>query len=112
MGLGDSGKSSILDAIDLCLGARRNVPCGDTDFHGLDVSQPVTISITLGALPDTLLNLDTYSEFLRGYDPATGRVEDEPRAGIETALTLRLTVASDLEPAWSLYSERAERQGL
>lgn len=112
VGPGDSGKSSILDAIDLCLGARRNVPFGDTDFHGLDVSQPVTISMTLGALPDEMLNLDTHGEFLRGYDRATGQVEDEPRAGIETALTLRLTVTSDLEPAWSLYSERAERQGL
>lgn len=112
VGPGDSGKSSILDAIDLCLGARRNVSFGDTDFHGLDVSQPVTISITLGALPDEMLNLDTHGEFLRGYDRATGQVEDEPRAGIETILTLRLTVTSDLEAAWSLYSERAERQGL
>lgn len=112
IGLGDSGKSSILDAIDLCLGARRSAPFGDTDFHRLDVNQPVVIALTLGALPDTLLNLDAYGEFLRGYDAATEQVEDEPRAGIETVLTLRLTVMSDLEPAWSLYSQRAEQQGL
>jgi hypothetical protein len=112
VGLGDSGKSSILDAIDLCLGVRRNAPFSDTDFHGLNVNQPVVIAVTLGALPDALLNLDAHGEFLRGYDGATGQVEDEPRASIETVLTLRLTVTSDLEPAWSLYSERAERQGL
>lgn len=112
IGPGDSGKSTILDAIDICLGARRAVPFSDTDFYGLDVSQPIVISITLGALPDSLLSLDAYGDFLRGYDSASGQVEDEPRAGIETVLTLRLTVASDLEPIWSLYSDRAEQQGL
>lgn len=112
VGPGDSGKSSILDAIDLCLGARRSAPFGDTDFHGLDVTQPVVIAVTLGAIADTLLNLDAYGDFLRGYDPATGKIEDEPRVGIETVLTLRLTVTNDLEPSWSLYSERAALQGL
>lgn len=112
IGPGDSGKSSILDAIDLCLGARRSVPFGDTDFFRLDVTQPVTISLTLGELPDALKNLDTYGEFLRGFDVVTKIIEDEPRAGIETVLTLRLTVASDLEPSWMLFSERATQQGL
>ncbi|MBO3056570.1 AAA family ATPase [Burkholderia pseudomallei] len=112
VGPGDSGKSSILDAIDLCLGARRNVSFGDTDFFGLEVTQPVTISLTLGALPDGLKNIDIYGDFLRGFDATTGQVEDEPRAGIETVLTLRLTVASDLEPNWTLFSERAQFLGL
>ncbi|WP_158900061.1 ATP-dependent endonuclease [Burkholderia sp. L27(2015)] len=112
IGPGDGGKSSILDAIDLCLGARRSAPFGDADFSSLDVSQPIAISLTLGALPDELKNLDTYGEFLRGFDAATRMVEDEPGAGIETVLTLRLTVASDLEPSWTLFSERAEQQGL
>jgi putative ATP-dependent endonuclease of OLD family len=112
VGPGDSGKSSILDAIDLCLGARRSAPFGDTDFYGLDVTQPVVIALTLGALPDSLKNLDTYGEYLRGYDASTTQVEDEPRAGIETVLTLRMTVEGDLEPSWALFSERAEQQGL
>lgn len=111
VGPGDSGKSTIVDAIDLCLGARRTLSFGDTDFHNLDVTQPIVISATLDDLPDELLNLDSFGDFLRGFDPATGRVEDEPREGIATVLTLRLSVASDLEPVWSLYSERAERDG-
>lgn len=112
IGPGDSGKSSILDAIDLCLGARRSAPFGDADFFGLDVTQPITISLTLGAIADELKNLDTYGDFLRGFDAACQQVEDEPRAGIETVLTLRLTVASDLEPSWALFSDRARQQGL
>jgi putative ATP-dependent endonuclease of OLD family len=112
IGPGDSGKSSILDSIELCLGVRRSAPFSDTDFFGLNVTQPITISVTIGALTDELKNLEPYGDFLRGFDAACQQVEDEPRAGIETVLTLRLTVASDLEPSWTLYSDRAQQQGL
>lgn len=112
IGPGDSGKSTILDAIDLCLGARRSAPFGDTDFFGLDVSQSIVIAVTLGALPDALKNIDTYGEFLRGFDLGTQLLEDEPRAGIETVLTLKLEVRADLEPNWTLHSDRASNQQL
>ena len=112
IGPGDSGKSTVLDAIDLCLGARRNVTINDTDFFGLDVAQPISISLTLGALPDALKNLNVYGEFLRGYNSAAGDTEEEPRHGLETVLVLRLQVSDDLEPHWSLVSERANEQGL
>ena len=106
IGPGDSGKSSILDAIDLCLGARRNLAIADTDFFELDVTKNISISLTLGALPDSLKNIDTYGDYLRGFDTSTGAIEDEPRKGLETTLTLRLIIQADLEPEWSLYSDR------
>lgn len=112
VGPGDSGKSSILDAIDLCLGARRNLTIADTDFFNLDVSQPIVITVTVGGLPDELLSLETYGEFLRGHNARSRAIEAEPRADIETVLTQRFTVSSDLEPSWLLYSERASQQGL
>jgi hypothetical protein len=49
---------------------------------------------------------------LRGFNPGTGEVEDEPRAGLETVITLLLQVGADLEPTWTLFSERAEQQQL
>lgn len=112
IGPGDSGKSSILDAIDLCLGARRSAQFTDADFHLLNVEAPMTIAVTLGELDDDLKNLDTYGIYLRGFDAATGTIEDEPEKAAETVLTVKLTVASDLEPSWTLVSERAEAQGL
>ncbi|MEY8175036.1 ATP-dependent nuclease [Burkholderia multivorans] len=112
IGPGDSGKSTILDAIDLCLGARRNVSFGDTDFYGLDVTQPIQITLALGALPDALKDLDSYGHYLRAFDATTGTLEEEPRQGAETVLVLRLTVQSDLEPAWTLVSARALALGL
>lgn len=79
VGPGDTGKSTLLDAIELCLGARRNLTFADTDFYKLDVETPIMISLTLGALDDTLKNLDTYValparlERRNGRDPAGTR---------------------------------------
>jgi putative ATP-dependent endonuclease of OLD family len=112
IGAGDSGKSSILDAIDFCLGARRNIQFTDADFHLLDVETPITITVTFGELDDALKSLDAYGMYVRGFDATTNRTEDEPEKDSETVLSLRLTVASDLEPNWTLVSERAETQGL
>lgn len=111
IGPGDSGKSTILDAIDLCLGARRSLSFTDADFHGIDFDQPIRISVTLGALDDPLKNIDAYGDFLVGFNANTGIVEPEPGAGIETALTLQLAVQSDLEPEWTLVSPRAQAAG-
>jgi hypothetical protein len=101
-----------LDAIDLCLGARRSIQFTDADFHLLDVETPITIAVTLGELDDSLKNLEAYGMYVRGFDEEKGTVEDEPEKDAETVLTVKLTVASDLEPAWTLMSERAEAQGL
>lgn len=112
IGPGDSGKSTILDAIDLCLGARRSAPLGDTDFFGLDVTRTIVIKVTLGALPEALKNIDTYGDFLRGFNFNTSLIEDEPGALLETVLTLKLEVSGDLEPSWTLHSDRAVQQQL
>ncbi|MFI8742197.1 ATP-dependent nuclease [Pseudomonas sp. NPDC077405] len=112
IGPGDSGKSTILDAIDLCLGARRSSSFGDMDFFALNVEVPITISVTLGDLPASLMDIDFYGDFLRGFNLETGAVEDEPRLGLETVITLLLQVGADLEPSWTLFSERAELQQL
>lgn len=110
IGPGDSGKSTILDAIDLCVGARRTAQFTDSDFYNLDVTQPISITLTLGDLSDSLKSIEAYGLFLRSFDPATGQIEDEPESELETVLTLRLVVESDLEPVWTLVSERAEQQ--
>jgi putative ATP-dependent endonuclease of the OLD family len=111
IGPGDSGKSTVLEAIDLCLGARRNAQFTDVDFYNLDVEVPITIEVTVGELDDGLKNIEQYGLYARNFDPATGEVEDEPEKDAEMVLTVRLAVASDLEPVWSLVSARAEAQG-
>jgi AAA15 family ATPase/GTPase len=110
IGPGDVGKSSVLDAIDLCLGVRRSLSFSDADFHGLDVSAPISISVTLGELDDSLKSMEAYGNYLRSFDAATGEIDDEPESGKETVLTLNLSVKNDLEPVWTLVSERSEAQ--
>ena len=78
IGPGDSGKSTILDAIDFCLGARRNLQFNDADFHQLDVEEPIRIAVTLGELDDSLKSFDAYGMYVMGFDPKTGTAEDEP----------------------------------
>lgn len=111
IGPGDSGKSSILDAIDNCLGARRTIQVTDADFYGLDVTQPIVITVTLGELDDALKSLETYGNYLRSFNAATGVLADEPEAGSETVLSIRLTIGGDLDPIWTLASDRAEAAG-
>lgn len=106
LGPGDSGKSTVLDAIDFCLGARRSLSISDTDFYGMDVQQAISITVTIGDLPESLLNLDAYGDYLRGFDTESGEIEDEPRDTLETVLTLQLSIAADLEPVWRMFSER------
>lgn len=112
IGPGDAGKSSILDAIDLCLGARRTVQFTDADFHGLNVATPIVIRITIGDLSDALKSMETYGAYVRGYDAGAQTIDDEPEVGKETVLTVQLTVGSDLDPVWTLVSDRAQAQGL
>jgi len=112
IGSGDSGKSTVLDAIDLAIGARRSYPFTDSDFFQLNTKNPIEIFVTIGALDDQLKNIEAYGMFLRGFNSATGEIVDEPLSGKEVVLTVKLTVGEDLEPDWLLYSERAVADGL
>ena len=107
IGCGDSGKSSVLDAIDLCIGARKNWSICDADFYQLDIENSIKISVTIGGLSDSLKNIDKYGYYLRGFDSKTSKIEDEPDNNkLEDVLTVIVIVNEDLEPTWSLFSER------
>lgn len=112
IGPGDSGKSTILDAIDLTLGARRSYNFSDADFSNLDTTAPIIIKVTIGELPDDLKNIEKYGSFLRGFDLWNESIIDEPSANTETVLTVQLQVDADLVPDWSLFSDRAAADGL
>jgi len=111
IGAGDAGKSTILNAIDLVLSPRHTYSFSDADFYKMDVSNPMEIWVTVGELPDELKNIDAYGEFLRGLDLTTGIFSDEPVAGGDVVLTIKLSVSGDLDPDWQLYSNRANATG-
>lgn len=58
---------------------------------------------------EKILNLSCYH--LQAFNSATGQIQEEPQLGLETVLCLRLCVDSELEPNWTLVSQRAEALG-
>jgi hypothetical protein len=111
VGPGDCGKSTVLDAIDFCIGARRFIQFSDADFTDVKVDDPIRIAVAIGGLPDALKNFDAYGLYLLGFNKADGSILPEPQAGHETVLIVQLLVERDLEPQWSLVSPRASAQG-
>jgi putative ATP-dependent endonuclease of OLD family len=111
IGPGDTAKSTILDALDLVLGTRRG-SFTEVDFHRLNLDDPIIIDVTVGDLPQAILDLEAYSSAIRGWNDFWEEVNDEPGDGDEPVITIRLVVAADEEPTWCLHSDRLANSGL
>mgnify|MGYP000927220125 FL=1 len=48
VGRGDSGKSTILDAISYVLSSNWNITFYDSDFYNCDIEEPIEITANLG----------------------------------------------------------------
>jgi putative ATP-dependent endonuclease of the OLD family len=57
-------------------------------------------------LPAEFIADDQYGLLLRGWNPETSKIEDEPRDGLEDALSLRVVIDGALEARWSIFNER------
>jgi len=108
IGQGDSGKSTILDAISAVLTSSFTFNFSDSDFHNCDTSKPIEIEATLIDIPDKLLI--KYPMHLRGIinDHIIDDLESNEAENAEPALTIKLTVMSDLEPIWELITDREQ----
>ena len=105
IGPGDSTKTTIIDAIELALSPRWNVPFDDADFYDAKTDEPLSITVTVGALPERLKSEATFGLQVRGWS-STGTLHDEPEDGDEVVLSIRLGVASSLEPQWHVINDR------
>jgi hypothetical protein len=106
IGPGDSGKSTVLDAIEAVLSSRW-LAFGEHDFHCGDTSKTILIEATIGELSKALKSDERFGLYVRGWT-AGGTLHDEPDADDEPVLTVRLTVDATLEPAWELVCDRVE----
>lgn len=107
IGRGDSGKSTILDAIAYALSPNWNIPFNDNDFYNGDTSTPITIDISI-MIPENFLPEDKYGMYLRGWDKTNNTVSDDLKEEHERIITIRLEIADDLEPHWYVYKECQE----
>lgn len=110
IGRGDSGKSTILEAISSVLSPQWNLPFQDSDFTNCDTNTPIEIEATLIELPSKLIQDDKYGLYIRGVTPTC--VSDELEDSHEIGLTIRLIVKKDLEPRWFVYNERQGRASI
>lgn len=110
IGPGDSGKSTLLDAIEAVLSSRWS-QFSDVDFPAGDLTKTIQISATVGHLPSEALRESRFGFHLRGWSPSGG-VNDEPQEDDEPVVTVRLTVDASLDPVWELVTERNEPRAL
>jgi len=106
IGRGDSGKTTILDAISIVLSSSYNINFYDSDFHNCDTTSPIIIEATLTNIPEKLLL--KYGDFVRGISKGViidDLESDEARDAIP-ALTIQLSVSSELEPSWNVICSR------
>lgn len=106
IGAGDTRKTTILDAIELALNPRLYPFADDSDFFDADYRKIANITVTLAELPPEIKADDKYGLHLRGWNAATSKIEDEPREGLEEALSLRVVIDGSLEARWSIFNER------
>lgn len=100
VGPGDSTKTTILDAVQLALTPRWGVSLDDSDFHHGAVDAAIRIEATVGDLPAEFISEDRYGLHLRGWATNASELHEEPAAGMERVITVRLSVDASLEPTW------------
>ena len=105
IGRGDSGKSTILEAISMVLSPNWNISFYDTDFYNCNIDAPISIEVVVYNIPDKLLHENKFGLYTQAIIPDTYELVPDIQqldAGIDPllALTIRLEVKKDLEPKW------------
>ena len=114
IGRGDSGKTTILDAIHAVLSPRWDYRFYDTDFHNGDTTKPIVIEVSLQDLPPELLSESKFGLYKRILNPDNEIVDyfSEEESGCSDILTIRLVVHEDLEPTWYVVNDRKDQDNI
>ncbi|WP_017906080.1 ATP-dependent nuclease [Pseudomonas asplenii] len=104
IGVGDSAKTTVLDAVEAALSPRW-MTFNEADFHHANTAHEIEVEVTIGELSRTLLSDGRFGLYLRGLSH-TGELNDEPDDGDTPVLTVRLSVDATMEPVWSLVCDR------
>ena len=110
IGRGDSGKSTILEAISYVLSSSWNITFYDSDFFNCETSNPIEIEATLIDLPDLFIN-EKYGLYIRGINEKGEIIDDflEEEINIK-AITIKLIVDENLEPCWTIVNQRPAQE--
>jgi hypothetical protein len=106
IGPGDSGKSTVLDAIEAALSSRWFYFI-EPDFLNCDTGQSIRVEVTIGELSKALKSDERLGLYVRGWTVA-GQLRDEPEDDDEPVLTVCLTVDATMEPVWEVVCDRVD----
>lgn len=110
VGPGDSGKSTILDAVERVLSPKWNVAFDDTDFWDLYTDAPIVICATITELASSFYRDSKFGLLLHGFDRDKGEaVPASGDEGEEHALVVELRVEASLEPTWNVLDADGEK---
>jgi AAA15 family ATPase/GTPase len=93
IGRGDSGKSTILSALQAVLSPSWNITFCDLDFYKQDLSNQIEIEVLVSDLPPELMKESKYGLFIENDF-------DSNVPANEYQIRIRLTVDDTLEPHW------------
>lgn len=110
IGRGDSGKTTLLNAISSVLSASWNLAFYDTDFFNGDLLNPIEIEVSLYELNKKLLQENKFGLYIRGINKFTQEIHDDIADDHEPALTIKLIVEKDLEPKWFIINGRGNQE--
>ncbi len=101
IGRGDSGKTTILDAISYALTPMHTLVFHDGDFFQCNVNNPIKIEVTLIDLTDEILRkFGNHMQAVYEGKIITSMLDPSTHGNCREAVTIRLTVEKDLEPQW------------
>ena len=113
IGRGDSGKTTILDAISSVLSSTWNLTFHDTDFYDVVYDNPIEITAHIINIPEKLLAEHRFGLNVRAFNKETLSINDDVLAlegnnNWEPLLSVKLRVDKHLEPNWVVFNERIQ----
>lgn len=103
VGPGDSGKSTILDAIERVLSPKWNVAFDDTDFWDLNAEVTIVVRATITDLAPSFYRDSKFGLLLHAFDETRGEATRADGSDDEVhALVVELRVNASLEPVWNV----------
>ncbi len=114
IGRGDSGKTTILEAISSVLSSSWNLTFYDTDFYSCDVDSSIEIEASVIDFPDKLLSDGKYGLYVRSWNAETLKISDEMLSEdsnhLQPLLSIKLVVDKSLEPKWTVANTREQEE--
>jgi len=115
IGRGDSGKTTILNAISAVLSPNWNYNFYDTDFHNGIIENSIEIEVSLFELPIELLTDSKFGLYKRILNNEGEIIDDllsEESDDNKDILTIKLIVNKDLEPKWYVINDRVHQDNI